>query len=44
LGSLPEERKWGPALGSVDGQLSIAGGKDYGDDTVDVYRVRAKYT
>lgn len=25
LGSLPEERKWGAALGIIDGTLTIAG-------------------
>ena len=37
MGSLPEERKWGAALGHVDGALTIAAGIDYGDDTIDVY-------
>ena len=37
MGSLPEERKWGAALGHVYGKITIAAGRDYGDDTVDVY-------
>lgn len=37
MGGLPEERKWGAALGHVDGALTIAAGIDYGDDTIDVY-------
>ncbi len=35
LSFLPAERKWGPALGAVDGVLNVAGGKNYGDNTVD---------
>jgi hypothetical protein len=38
LGNLPEERKWGPALGHVDGVLTVAGGGNYGDETVDELR------
>ncbi|XP_059088568.1 calicin-like [Tigriopus californicus] len=35
VGSLPEDRKWGPALGLVNGILTVAGGQDYGDNTID---------
>lgn len=35
LGSLPEERKWGPALGLVAGISTISTAKNYGDNTVD---------
>ena len=34
-GNLTKERKWSPSLGLVDGRPTIAGGDDYGDDTVD---------
>ncbi len=34
---LPAERKWGAALGTINGQLAIAGGRNYGDNTVDVF-------
>ena len=37
MGALPKERKWGPAMGSVDGVLTIAGGFDYGDETMDEF-------
>ncbi len=37
MGLLPAERKWGPAMGFVDGVLTIAGGGDYGDDSMDVF-------
>ena len=26
FGSMPGERKWGPALGRIDGRIAIAGG------------------
>ena len=35
LGSLPEERQWGPALGLVADVPIIATGKNYGDITFD---------
>ena len=35
--SLPEERKWGVALGRVDGIVTVAGGDNYGDNTIDEY-------
>ena len=30
-----QERKWGAAVGWVGTQLTVAGGGDYGDETVD---------
>ena len=35
LGYLPDERQWGPAVGLVAGELTVAGGKNYGDITID---------
>ena len=32
---LPEERQWGPAIGLVAGIPTMAGGKNYGDTTID---------
>jgi len=34
--TMTEKRKWGPGLGYIGQNLAIAGGADYGDDTVDV--------
>ena len=31
-----QERKWGAALGWAGGALTVAGGGDYGDETVDI--------
>ena len=33
---LPQARKWGSAVGYVDGKLTLAGGGDYGDNTIEV--------
>ncbi len=35
VGSLPEERQWGPAVGLVAGIPVIATGKNYGDGTLE---------
>ena len=35
VGSLPEERQWGPAVGLVAGIPVIATGKNYGDVTLE---------
>ena len=35
LDYLPDERQWGPAVGLVAGELTISGGKNYGDVTID---------
>ena len=32
---LLQERKWGPAVGFVGDKVTVAGGGDYGDETVD---------
>ena len=32
----PQERKWGPAVGFIGSNLVVAGGGDYGDETVDM--------
>ena len=33
-----QERKWGAAVGWVGAALTVAGGGDYGDETVDTLR------
>jgi hypothetical protein len=35
LASLSKERKWAPAVGFVGDRLTLAGGGDYGDETVE---------
>jgi len=37
-GWLPAQRQWGPSLGLVAGVPTIAGGMDYGDETLDEFR------
>ena len=32
----PQARKWGSAIGYVNGKLTLAGGGDYGDNTIEV--------
>jgi len=36
LSGLTKERKWGPAVGFIGPNLAVAGGGDYGDETVDL--------
>ena len=31
-----QERKWGPAVGFIGDKVTVAGGGDYGDETVDM--------
>ena len=45
MGYLPEERQWGPAVGLVGGELTISGGKNYGDTTMEtIERYTMAYT
>jgi len=37
-GWLPAQRQWGPSFGLVAGVPTIAGGMDYGDETLDEFR------
>jgi len=36
LSGLTKERKWGPAVGFIGQNFAVAGGGDYGDETVDL--------
>jgi len=38
VAGLTKERKWGPAVGFIGSNLVVAGGGDYGDETVDILR------